>query len=149
MEEQKKHQITVVIGVIVDGDKVFFTKRHDPGSPYDNKWEIPGGKIDHGEQPLEAVVRELKEETGYDIEVLRLLPIETAMHAFDLQVIMIPYLCKIIGGEFSAEDSKTLEGKFMSHKELSEHEFLPRDTEIATSALIAHKEYLKANNKKN
>jgi mutator protein MutT len=141
MEETRKHQITVVIGVIVDEDKIFFTKRHDPGSPYDNKWEIPGGKIDHGEQPLEAVVREIKEETGYDIEVLRLLPIETAMHASDLQVIMIPYLCKIIGGEFSAEDSKTLDGKFMSLKEMSEHEFLPRDTEIASAVLNAHNNF--------
>jgi len=149
MEEQRKHQITVVIGVIVEGDKIFFTKRHDPGSPYDNKWEIPGGKIDHGEQPLEAVVRELKEETGFDIKVLQLLPIETAMHASDLQVIMIPYLCIKVGGEFSAEDSKTLEGKFMSLKEMSENEFLPRDTEIAAAALVAYQEYLKAPNKKN
>jgi 8-oxo-dGTP diphosphatase len=149
MEEQKKHQITVVIGVIVYQDKIFFTKRHDPGSPYDKKWEIPGGKIDHGEQPLEAVVREIKEETGFDIKVLQLLPIETAMHASDLQVIMIPYLCMKIGGEFSAEDSKTLDGEFMNLKEMSEHEFLPRDTEIATLALAAHKEYLKTPNKKN
>jgi 8-oxo-dGTP pyrophosphatase MutT (NUDIX family) len=95
------------------------------------------------------VVRELKEETGFDIKVLQLLPIETAMHASDLQVIMIPYLCMIIGGKFSAEDSKTLEGKFMSLKEMSEHEFLPRDTEIAGSALAAHKEYLKTTIKKN
>jgi mutator protein MutT len=143
MEEPRKHQITVVIGVIVDEDKIFFTKRHDPGSPYDNKWEIPGGKIDHGEQPLEAVVREIKEETGYDIEVLRLLPIETAMHASDLQVIMVPYLCKIIGGEFAAQDGETLDGKFMSIKEMAEHEFLPRDPEIAASALAAFEKYQK------
>jgi hypothetical protein len=54
-----------------------------------------------------------------------------------------------IGGEFSAEDSKTLDGEFMNLKEMSEHEFLPRDTEIATLALAAHKEYLKTPNKKN
>jgi mutator protein MutT len=141
MEEQKKHQITVVIGVIISEGKIFFTQRHDPGSVYDKKWEIPGGKINHGESPLEAVVREIKEETGYDIEVLRLLPIETAMHAQGLQVIMIPYLCRIVGGEFKAENGKTLDGKFMSIKEMEAREFLPRDPEIAASALAAFEKY--------
>jgi mutator protein MutT len=136
MEESKKHQITVVIGVIVnEKQEIFFTKRNDPGSPYHEKWELPGGKIEHGEQPTETLVREIKEETGFDVKIEQLLPIETAMHAFDLQVIMIPYLCSIVSGVFTAEDQKTLDGKFMSLKDMDGLEFLPRDTEIAAAAL--------------
>lgn len=135
---ESKKQITVVIGVIVNAKKeIFFTKRNDPGSPYHEKWELPGGKIEHGELPTETLVREVREETGFDVKILKLLPIESAMHAFDLQVIMIPYLCAIVSGEFSAEDQKTLDGKFMSIRDMAGHEFLPRDTEIAASALQA------------
>lgn len=140
MEEVKKRQITVVIAVIInEKDQIFFTQRSDPGSPYDQKWELPGGKIEHGELPTEALIREIKEETGYLVRIEQLLPIETAMHAFDLQVIMIPYLCSIVEGSFSAEDKKILDGKFMTIEEMKDHEFLPRDTEIAISALAAHK----------
>jgi 8-oxo-dGTP diphosphatase len=138
MEENRKRQITVVIGVIVNAkQEIFFTKRNDPGSPYHEKWELPGGKIEHGEQPTETLVREIREETGFDVKIDQLLPIETAMHAFDLQVIMIPYLCTIVSGEFKAEDKKTLDGKFMSIKDMDGHEFLPRDTEIAAAAISA------------
>lgn len=138
MEESKKHQITVVIGVIVnEKQEIFFTKRNDPGSPYHEKWELPGGKIEHGERPTDTLTREIKEETGFEVKIEQLLPIETAMHAFDLQVIMIPYLCSIVSGEFSAEDQKTLDGKFMSIKDMADHDFLPRDTEIAAAAIHA------------
>jgi 8-oxo-dGTP diphosphatase len=49
--------------------------RHAPGIPgLDGKWELPGGKINFGETPEQAVIREIREELGLKIKPLRLLP---------------------------------------------------------------------------
>lgn len=51
---------------IVYEDKILLLHRQDNKSQ-GNKWGIPGGKVDKGETPLQAAIREIKEETGYDI----------------------------------------------------------------------------------
>ncbi|MBI2332787.1 MAG: NUDIX domain-containing protein [Chloroflexi bacterium] len=61
------------------------------------EWGIPGGALEYKEQPIEAVVREFHEETGMQIEVIRLLRIASAREFPHLGV---TYLCKITGGEF-------------------------------------------------
>jgi len=48
-------------------DKLLYLKRH-PDSPQGNTWALPAGKLEKGEVPREAVVREVKEETGLDID---------------------------------------------------------------------------------
>lgn len=54
-------------------NKLLLTKR--ARAPYKGSWDLPGGFIDRGEDPQEAVVRELKEETGLDITIKRILGI--------------------------------------------------------------------------
>ena len=61
------------------------------------EWGIPGGALEYKEQPIEAVVREFHEETGMQIEVIRLLRVASAR---EFPHLGITYLCKIIGGEF-------------------------------------------------
>jgi ADP-ribose pyrophosphatase YjhB (NUDIX family) len=61
------------------------------------EWGIPGGALEYREQPIEAVVREFHEETGMQIEVIRLLRVASAR---EFPHLGITYLCKIIGGEF-------------------------------------------------
>ena len=51
--------------------------------PSGKRWTLPGGGIDHGEDPYEAVIREVDEETGYSIEVQRLLGVHTVRRLFD------------------------------------------------------------------
>lgn len=68
-------QLTVGIGLIVNADRVLFVKRHSPGIPeYDQKWELPGGKIELGEAVEAAIEREVWEEAGVRVECSQLLP---------------------------------------------------------------------------
>ena len=76
-------------------------------SPPDLRWVLPGGGVDHGEHPAAAVVREVLEETGYEVEVTRLLSVEsdtwqtpdqTRIHSVN-----ILYDVEIVGGELANE----------------------------------------------
>jgi 8-oxo-dGTP diphosphatase len=58
-------------GVVVHEDRLLLT-RLSSNTPSPGRWTLPGGGVDHGEHPLLAVVREVHEETGMDVEVDRL-----------------------------------------------------------------------------
>ena len=59
--------IEVVAGIIKDGDKIFATQRGY--GEFKDGWEFPGGKMEPGETPQEALARELKEELAVDVNV--------------------------------------------------------------------------------
>ncbi len=72
---KKVKQITVFIGLVVHKNKILLTKRNESELKDAHlKWEFPGGKVDYGETPQEAVAREIEEETGVKVKVGRLLP---------------------------------------------------------------------------
>jgi len=56
--------VPAVTGVVTDGDRILLIKRLDNG-----RWALPGGAIEFGESVPQALVREVREETGIDIEV--------------------------------------------------------------------------------
>src|SRR3989344_7170769 len=72
----EKRPLAVVIGIIRDNNgKILLQKRIDRiRADADGKWELPGGKIDFGESPEEALCREIKEEIGCEIELVRMMP---------------------------------------------------------------------------
>lgn len=61
-------KLNVVAAIIFSGDRIFATQRGY--GEFKDLWEFPGGKIEFGESPEEALVREIREELGADIEVL-------------------------------------------------------------------------------
>jgi 8-oxo-dGTP diphosphatase len=61
------------------------------------KWEFPGGKVEAGEDPRDAIVREIREELGCEIRIMRALPPFT--HDYKTVVIeMIPFVCELLDG---------------------------------------------------
>ncbi|MET7714510.1 NUDIX hydrolase [Streptomyces sp. NPDC005407] len=75
------------------------------------KWTLPGGGMDHGEDPLDTVVREVEEETGYTAEMTTLLGLDSIRRRYprnlgrfaDFQGLRIVYEGRITGGELRHE----------------------------------------------
>ncbi len=119
-------QITIVVAVITnDKNEVLLAKRHQPDFPQaHNKWEFPGGGIELGEEPIEAIKREVREEVGVEIKVIRLLPkiisdTQPSPNGGTRQVLIISYECKIISGVPTANlDEEITELKFYPFDEV-------------------------------
>lgn len=122
---ENKKQLIVVIGLAKNNEgKILLQKRIDPliiGA--NEKWELPGGRIDYGETPEETVCREFIEETGCEIKIKRLLPFAQSSvwkrtDGGEQQVIVICYEAEIISGEPRPQDRKVLEIKWFSKEEI-------------------------------
>lgn len=132
----KEKQFAVVLGVVVNAKgEILIAKRHQPDIPeLHGKLEFPGGGIDFGETPEHAVIREVKEESGLDVEIVRLLPqiysnIWKREEGID-QAILISYECRVVGGELSTADEEISELKFMKANEIDYSQALPKTKEI-------------------
>lgn len=96
----------------------------------DGKWTIPGGWADIGDSPSEAVLKEIREETGFDAKVVRLLAVyDKRCHPHPPEVFYIyklMFFCKIIGGELQHGFDMLGADFFPIHKlpELSEDRIL-------------------------
>jgi 8-oxo-dGTP diphosphatase len=87
----------VVCGVIADDEGRFLACLRPAGKHLGGLWEFPGGKVEAGESPQAALVRELREELGIDVEVGHALdPVEWAYERGRIR--LLPYRCRIVGG---------------------------------------------------
>lgn len=95
--EGSRREIDVVCGVIVDVEGRYFVCRRPEGRHLGGLWEFPGGKVDAGESPEAALVRELEEELGIAVVVGRRLQ-EVRWDYGTVMIRLIPFLCSISSG---------------------------------------------------
>ena len=127
----EKRQISVAIAFIKD-DKgnILLQRRVDSLIPEaDQKWELPGGRIEYGEDPKDAVTRECLEEIGCKIELVRLLPsVQSSVwkraDGREQHVVVICYEAKIVEGNPVPSDPKVSEIRYFSEDEIGQLDLL-------------------------
>ena len=87
--------VLVAACALVDADRRVLIARRPPGKPLAGLWEFPGGKVEPGETPEDAVIRELHEELGVKIDVPCLAPLTFASHSYETFHLLMPlFVCR-------------------------------------------------------
>ena len=122
--DERKH-IEVVAAIIVRDCRIFATQRGY--GEWKDWWEFPGGKIEYGETPEDALKREIREELATEIEVDELLTtVEYDYPKFHLT--MHCYLCTIISGDLSLLEHE--DARWLAIDELDSVKWLPADKDV-------------------
>ncbi|MCR9072691.1 MAG: (deoxy)nucleoside triphosphate pyrophosphohydrolase [Alphaproteobacteria bacterium] len=109
MAENSLPIVLVVAVALVDVDgRVLIAKRPE-GKKLAGLWEFPGGKVDPGETPEAALIRELREELGIDTHESCLAPLTFASHAYDDFHLLMPlYVCRRWQGDVARREHADL-----------------------------------------
>jgi 8-oxo-dGTP diphosphatase len=87
--------IMVAAAALVDAAGRVLVAQRPPGKSLAGLWEFPGGKLEPGETPAHALVRELDEELGIAVAVADLAPLTVVAHRYpDLDLVMHVYTCR-------------------------------------------------------
>ncbi len=124
--------VLVAACALVDPDgRVLIAKRPE-GKSMAGLWEFPGGKVDQGETPEAALIRELGEELGIDVTEACLAPLTFASHAYETFHLLMPlYVCRRWNGIVRAHEGQEL--AWVRPNRLRGYEMPPADM-----PLIAH-----------
>ena len=119
-------QIEVVAAIIYDDDDRIFATQRGYGD-YKDSWEFPGGKMESGETPEEALKREIWEELETKIVVERL--VQTVEYDYPkFHLIMNCFWCHIESGSLTLKEHEA--AKWLSMNNLNSVEWLPADLEV-------------------
>lgn len=115
----------VVAALIRRGDRLYATRRGY--GDMKGGWEFPGGKLEEGETPRQALVREIREELSTDISVGRLYHVLDYDYP-DFHLHMECYFCSVIHGELRLKEHT--DSRWLTREELDEVEWLPADHQL-------------------
>lgn len=117
--------INVVAAIIEKDGRIFATQRGY--GAYKDWWEFPGGKIEAGETPEEALVREIREELRTEIKVGDLF--YTVEYDYpEFHMIMQCFLCRLISDEIELVEHEA--AKWLGKEDIRSVKWLPSDIEI-------------------
>lgn len=121
-QENIRKRIEVVAAIIQNGDKIFATQRGY--GEFKDGWEFPGGKMEAGETPQQALVREIREELDTEIEVGDLVEIvEYDYPQFHLT--MHCFMCTVKAGNLVLKEHEA--AKWLTKENIDSVDWLPAD----------------------
>ncbi len=101
--------VLVVAVALIDTDGRVLLAQRPPGKDMAGLWEFPGGKLQAGETPEAALIRELHEELGIETGQSCLAPLTFASHAYDRFHLLMPlYTCRVWRGIVTAREHQAL-----------------------------------------
>ena len=122
--------LLVVAAALADADGRVLLQQRAPGRAMAGLWEFPGGKVEAGERPEAALVRELREELGIAVAEAHLVP--AAFASADnagRHMLLLLYLCREWEGEVRALDAAAL--KWLRPGEMAGPEMPPADAPLS------------------
>ena len=118
--------VFVVAVALIDADGRVLIAQRPQGKQLAGLWEFPGGKVEAGERPEQALIRELREELGIDVNEACLAPFVFASHAYDSFHLFMPlYLCRRWSGVVVAREHADL--AWVKPNRLSDYPMPPAD----------------------
>ncbi len=121
--------LLVVAAALVDRDNRVLLAQRPQGKTLAGLWEFPGGKLNAGETPEAALVRELEEELGIKVCLECLAPFTFASHTYESFHILMPlYVCRNWEGEITPCEGQTV--KWVRPAQLSDYSMPPADVPL-------------------
>lgn len=126
MSPSKRRVLPVVAAAVMNAGQQILIARRGEHETYAGQWEFPGGKIETGETPVNALVRELKEELGLDVDPASMVSLGKITHAYtpydvQLEVFIVQWSGQVI---VLADHS---EMAWVSVSDLQSHNLAPAD----------------------
>ena len=121
--------VTVSAAVLVNvKNEVLLTQRPE-GKSMAGLWEFPGGKIEVGETPESALVRELKEELEISVKTEDLTPLTFASHSYNSFHLLMPvFVCRSWSGSITPQESQAI--AWVAVRRLSDYCMPPADAPL-------------------
>ncbi len=128
-ERQGLKLLLVVACALVDADNRVLIAQRPKGKQLADMWEFPGGKINAGERPEHALIRELDEELGIAVKEACLAPLTFASHSYGSFHLLMPlYVCRRWEGFVVPREAQAL--KWVRAKDLRQFAMPPADSPL-------------------
>lgn len=129
------HPMVGVGGVVIHRGRVLLIRRG--GEPLKGEWSLPGGLVELGEELAEAARRELKEETGLDVQPLEILTVFDRIFRDGRRVryhfVIVDFVCRLKGGRL-APASDVLDARWVRRQDLRDYHLTEKATSVALQA---------------
>jgi 8-oxo-dGTP diphosphatase len=121
-----KELLLVAAGALIDADGRVLIAQRPPAKNMGGLWEFPGGKVEAGERPEEALIRELREELGIEVKEACLAPFTFASHIYpDFHLLMPLFVCRRWNGTPQMREHTAL--KWVHPRDLTTWKMPPAD----------------------
>ncbi len=128
--------IPVVAAVILERDGRVLVAQRPAHKHLALQWEFPGGKVDGAESPESALARELREELGVEIEIIR--PLARFTHDYgSVAIAMLPFACRLAPGSAAPHPHEHAAIRWVAPAQLPEFDLAPADWPVVRACFGA------------